>query len=248
MARGIALVAERSDHRPDRHRHAEEARVKIVVTGGAGFIGSALVRHLVLETEHDVCVVDKLTYAGTLASLESVQGHARYHFSRADICDRARIAQIFHDFDPEAVVHLAAESHIDRSIDRPAEFLTTNVVGTYALLEAALAHWSKLSGARARSFRFHHVSTDEVYGSLGEDGYFTEQTRYEPHSPYAATKAASDHLVRAWSHTLWFTGVDHQLLEQLWPVSVSGEADPPDDHPRPRRRADAGLRIRAQHP
>ena len=168
--------------------------MKIVVTGGAGFIGSALVRHLIGHTDHEVLVVDKLTYAGNLASLASVQGHPRYQFSRTDICDRSAIADIFSSFDPDAVMHLAAESHVDRSIDGPAEFINTNVVGTYVLLEAALAHWRKL-GARAQNFRFLHVSTDEVYGALTDEGYFTEETRYDPRSPYSATKAASDHLV-----------------------------------------------------
>jgi dTDP-glucose 4,6-dehydratase len=203
--------------------------VRVLVTGGAGFIGSALVRHLLMETAHDICVVDKLAHGRTLAALDGVRAHARYRFSRTDICYRARISQLFSDFDPDAVVHLASESHVDRSIDQPAEFVTTNVVGTYALLEAALAHWRKLNGARASRFRFHHVSTDEVYGSLGEEGQFTEQTRYEPHSPYAATKAASDHLVRAWAHTYGLPALithssnnygPYQLPEKLIPLMI----------------------------
>src|SRR5262244_503379 len=174
--------------------------MKIIVTGGAGFIGSALVRHLVAHTDHQVLVIDKLTYAGNLASLASVQGHPRYHFSLTDICDHSAIADVFSSFDPDAVMHLAAESHVDRSIDGPADFINTNVVGTYVLLEAALAHWRKL-GWRAGQFRFHHVSTDEVVGALTDEGHFTEETRYDPRSPYSASKAASDHLVRAWGHT-----------------------------------------------
>ncbi len=174
--------------------------MKIVVTGGAGFIGSALVKHLIGHSDHEVLVIDKLTYAGNLASLDSVQHHPRYRFSRTDICDRIAIADLFSSFDPEAVMHLAAESHVDRSIDRPTEFINTNIIGTYVLLEAALAHWQK-RGPRAKEFRFLHVSTDEVYGALTSEGKFTEETRYDPRSPYSATKAASDHLVRAWSHT-----------------------------------------------
>src|SRR5436190_5895290 len=174
--------------------------MRIVVTGGAGFIGSALVRHLIAHTDHELLVIDKLTYAGNLASLASVQNHTRYHFCLTDICDRSAIADIFASFKPDAVMHLAAESHVDRSIDGPAEFINTNVVGTYILLEAALSDWRKI-GRRAQNFRFLHVSTDEVYGALKEDGYFTEDTPYDPRSPYSATKAASDHLVRAWGHT-----------------------------------------------
>ena len=151
-------------------------------------------------TEHEVLVVDKLTYAGNLASLASVQGHPRYRFSHSDICDRAAIADIFASFDPDAVMHLAAESHVDRSIDGPAEFINTNVIGTYVLLEAALSHWRR-RGAQAKEFRFLHVSTDEVYGALTDEGHFTEESRYDPRSPYSATKAASDHLVRSWGHT-----------------------------------------------
>ena len=174
--------------------------MRIIVTGGAGFIGSALVRYLIAQTEHQVLVIDKLTYAGNLASLSAVTDDPRYRFLRADICDQPAIADVFAKFDPDAVMHLAAESHVDRSIDRPAAFIDTNVVGTYVLLEAALAHWRKL-GARAPDFRFHHVSTDEVYGTLSDEGRFTEDSRYDPRSPYSATKAASDHLVRAWGHS-----------------------------------------------
>jgi len=199
-----------------------------VVTGGAGFIGSALVRHLIDHTDHQVLVVDKLTYAGNLASLASVQSHPRYHFSLTDICDRTAVSGIFADFDPDAVMHLAAESHVDRSIDGPAEFINTNVVGTYVLLEGALAHWRKL-GRRAQDFRFLHVSTDEVYGALKDEGFFTEETRYDPRSPYSATKAASDHLVRAWSHTygvpILLTNCSnnygpHQFPEKLIPLTI----------------------------
>ena len=172
--------------------------MKIIVTGGAGFIGSAVVRHLIALTPHEVLVLDKLTYAGNLASLAPVHGHRRYRFSRTDICDRAAVADAFAGFDPDAIMHLAAESHVDRSIDGPAEFINTNVVGTYVLLEAALAHWRKRG---ERRFRFQHISTDEVFGALTDEGHFTEETRYDPRSPYSASKAASDHLVRAWGHT-----------------------------------------------
>jgi dTDP-glucose 4,6-dehydratase len=174
--------------------------MRIAVTGGAGFIGSALVRHLIGQTEHDVLVIDKLTYAGNLSSLDSVQHHRRFRFSRTDICGRDAIADLFVSFDLDAVMHLAAESHVDRSIDGPAEFINTNVVGTYILLEVALAHWRRRA-ASARDFRFLHVSTDEVYGALAETGQFDEVSPYNPRSPYSATKAASDHLVRAWHHT-----------------------------------------------
>jgi len=202
--------------------------MKIIVTGGAGFIGSALVRYLIAHTDHEVLVIDKLTYAGNLASLASVQSHPRYHFSLTDICDHSAVADIFASFKPDAVMHLAAESHVDRSIDGSVEFINTNVVGTYVLLEAALAHLRKL-GRRAQDFRFLHVSTDEVYGALKEEGYFTEETRYDPRSPYSASKAASDHLVRAWSHTyglpILLTNCSnnygpHQFPEKLIPLTI----------------------------
>ncbi|PZO01419.1 MAG: dTDP-glucose 4,6-dehydratase [Hyphomicrobiales bacterium] len=175
--------------------------LKFLVTGGAGFIGSAVVRKLVGETPHSVCVVDKLTYAGNLASLAPVSNSNRYRFEKADIGDAEAMRAIFAEVDPDIVMHLAAESHVDRSIDGPAAFIDTNIVGTFALLQEALRHWRGLDSDRKAAFRFHHISTDEVFGSLGAEGFFREDTAYQPNSPYSASKAASDHLVRAWHHT-----------------------------------------------
>jgi dTDP-glucose 4,6-dehydratase len=173
---------------------------RFLVTGGAGFIGSAVVRKLIGETPHSVCVVDKLTYAGNLASLAPVARDPRFRFEQIDIADAAAVRAVFADVAPDIVMHLAAESHVDRSIDGPGVFIHTNIVGTYTLLEASLAHWRSLKDA-GPAFRFHHISTDEVFGSLGADGYFHEATSYAPTSPYSASKAGSDHLVRAWAHT-----------------------------------------------
>lgn len=173
----------------------------ILVTGGAGFIGSAVVRHLIQHTEHSVVNVDCLTYAGNLDSLQDVSASPRYTFEQVNICDAREIARIFEKHRPLAVLHLAAESHVDRSIDGPADFIRTNIEGTFTLLEAARACWLSLQPEEAARFRFHHVSTDEVYGSLGETDYFTEETAYAPNSPYAASKAASDHLARSWHRT-----------------------------------------------
>ncbi len=175
--------------------------MKILVTGGAGFIGSAVCRLFVGELNTTVLNVDKLTYAANLSSLRAVEASPRYAFRRADICDRLVMDTLLREFDPDAVLHLAAESHVDRSIDGPADFIKTNVEGTCVLLEATLVHWRRLPAERARRFRFHHVSTDEVFGSLGTTGSFTETTRYQPNSPYSASKAAADHLVRAWRET-----------------------------------------------
>ena len=176
--------------------------MKILVTGGAGFIGSAVVRHIINDTQDAVINVDKLTYAGNLESLVSVDKNERYVFEQADICDRAAMDRIFAEHQPDAVMHLAAESHVDRSIDGPAAFIETNIVGTYTLLEAARHYWNTLDEARKSAFRFHHISTDEVYGDLeGTDDFFTETTPYSPSSPYSASKASSDHLVRAWLRT-----------------------------------------------
>lgn len=175
---------------------------KIVVTGGAGFIGSALVRHLILRTNHEVLNIDKLTYAGNLDSLQTVSKHSRYRFEQIDIADQAAIANVLADYRPDAILHLAAESHVDRSIDGPAAFIQTNIVGTFNLLECARHYWQALPEASRQLFRFHHISTDEVYGDLdGTTDLFTESTSYAPSSPYSASKAGSDHLVRAWHRT-----------------------------------------------
>ena len=176
--------------------------MKILITGGAGFIGSAVVRHIIENTQDSVVNIDKLTYAGNLESLESVENHSRYAFEQMDICDAKGLARIFEQHKPNAVMHLAAESHVDRSIDGPAAFIQTNIIGTYTLLEISRIYWNTLSREKKAKFRFHHVSTDEVYGDLeGMDDLFTETTSYAPSSPYSASKASSDHLVRAWLRT-----------------------------------------------
>ncbi len=174
----------------------------ILITGGAGFIGSAVVRHIIENTSESVVNVDKLTYAGNVESVLPFSENGRYHFVQADICDAQLMANIFEKFQPSAVMHLAAESHVDRSIDGPADFMQTNIMGTFTLLEATRSYWSALAECKKLAFRFHHISTDEVYGDLeGTDDLFTEETSYDPSSPYSASKASSDHLVRAWHRT-----------------------------------------------
>ena len=175
---------------------------RIIVTGGAGFIGSAVARHIIKDTPDSLCVVDKLTYAGNLENLAEISADPRFRFEKADICDRAAMDRIFAEFKPTHVMHLAAESHVDRSIDGPGEFIQTNIVGTYTLLESARKYFSALGDEAKRAFRFHHISTDEVYGDLnGPEDFFRETTPYAPSSPYSASKASSDHLVRAWKRT-----------------------------------------------
>ncbi len=174
---------------------------KVLVTGGAGFIGSAVCRYLVKERQLSVLNVDKLTYAGVPESLKEIEDSPLYLFAKADVCDKQAIGGLFSEFQPDAVMHLAAESHVDRSIDGPAAFIETNIFGTYNMLECAREYWNSLDDQRKRDFRFHHISTDEVYGSLGEEGLFEETTPYDPRSPYSASKASSDHLVMAWFHT-----------------------------------------------
>jgi len=174
---------------------------KIMITGGAGFIGSALIRHLIKNTDHQVCNLDKLTYAGCPESLKEIDTNERYSFVQADICDYEAVKSLFESFQPDAIMHLAAESHVDRSIDGPMEFIQTNIVGTANLLNCTMEYWNTLDDERKQNFRFQHISTDEVYGSLGDEGLFEETTPYDPRSPYSASKASSDHLVMAWFHT-----------------------------------------------
>lgn len=179
--------------------------MNILLTGGAGFIGSAVVRHIIANTVDNVLVVDCLTYAGNLESLAEVEGNPRYQFAQVNICDRVALNNVFEQFKPDAIMHLAAESHVDRSIDGPAAFIETNIMGTYVLLEAARQYWAALPEEKKVAFRFHHISTDEVYGDLhGTENLFTETTPYAPSSPYSASKASSDHLVRAWNRTYGF--------------------------------------------
>jgi len=179
--------------------------MNILITGGAGFIGSAVIRFIITQTTDKVVNVDKLTYAGNQDSLSQIESSERYKFERVDICNRSEIDRIFNEFKPDCVMHLAAESHVDRSIESPEAFVTTNVLGTYTLLEVAREYWNKLHPTRREDFRFHHISTDEVYGDLNViDDPFTEQTPYDPSSPYSASKASSDHFVRAWHRTYGF--------------------------------------------
>lgn len=178
-----------------------QQKLRILVTGGAGFIGSALIRHLIANTPHEVLNFDKLTYAGSLSSLGTAADDPRHRFVLGDVCDQAAVSAAISDFQPQVITHLAAESHVDRSIDAPDAFIQTNLVGTYAMLAAARAYWQSLSANDRETFRFHHISTDEVFGSLGPEGLFTEATPYDPRSPYSASKAGSDHLVSAWGHT-----------------------------------------------
>jgi dTDP-glucose 4,6-dehydratase len=201
----------------------------LLITGAAGFIGSCIVRQWMEETDWKIVALDKLTYAGNLASLQFVSAHPRFSFARADICDRTSVQVLLEKMQPDAIVHLAAESHVDRSIQGPGAFVETNVVGTFVLLEAARAYWSELPEARRERFRFHHVSTDEVFGSLGETGAFSEETAYAPNSPYSASKAGSDHLVRAYHHTYGLPVVTtncsnnygpYQFPEKLIPLMI----------------------------
>ncbi|WP_428311570.1 dTDP-glucose 4,6-dehydratase [Hydrocarboniphaga sp.] len=206
----------------------------LLITGGAGFIGSALIRELMATTAHHIVNVDKLTYAASIEALEAAPQDPRYRFEQVDICDGAELKRVFAEHRPTGVIHLAAESHVDRSIDGPGEFVDTNVVGTFKLLQATLAYWETLEPEAKKAFRFHHVSTDEVYGTLGAEGYFTETTPYAPNSPYSASKAGSDHLARAWHHTYGLPVLitncsnnygPYQFLEKLIPLMIVNAID-----------------------
>ena len=213
--------------------------MKIIVTGGAGFIGSAVIRQYINDTENEVINLDALTYAGNLESLADVESNSRYHFEHVDIRNIDEVERVFNKYQPDAIMHLAAESHVDRSIDGPADFIMTNIVGTYNLLDVARQYWDSLEADKKGMFRFHHVSTDEVYGDLEATGYFTEETAYDPSSPYSASKASSDHLVRAWHRTYGFPVVvtncsnnygPYQFPEKLIPLvtlnALEGKALP----------------------
>jgi dTDP-glucose 4,6-dehydratase len=211
------------------HKQARQDGMKVIVTGGAGFIGSAVIRAMLDQPDWQVVNLDKLTYAGNLASLAGVAANPRYKFVQLDIGDKAGVAALLAAEEPDAIMHLAAESHVDRSIDGPAAFVETNVVGTCVLLEEALRYWRALSSDAQQRFRFHHVSTDEVYGSLGAEGLFQETSPYQPNSPYSASKAASDHFVRAWHHTYGFPTLitncsnnygPYQFPEKLIPLNI----------------------------
>ena len=203
---------------------------KILITGGAGFIGSAVIRHIIKNTNHYVVNIDKLTYAGNLESLKSIENDSKYVFEHVDICNANEMNRVFNVHQPDIVMHLAAESHVDRSIDLPSEFIQTNIYGTYVMLEEAKNYWSYLESSKKNNFRFHHVSTDEVYGDLeGTDDLFNEETSYAPSSPYSASKASSDHLVRAWQRTYKFPTLitncsnnygPYQFPEKLIPLTI----------------------------
>ncbi|MBY7667589.1 MULTISPECIES: dTDP-glucose 4,6-dehydratase [Vibrio] len=209
--------------------------MKILVTGGAGFIGSAVIRHIIQNTQDSVINVDKLTYAGNLESLQDIDSSDRYAFEPVDICNRSELDRVFSVHQPDAIMHLAAESHVDRSIDGPTAFIETNIIGTYTLLEAARSYWNALEGNKKSAFRFHHISTDEVYGDLeGTDDLFTEETPYSPSSPYSASKASSDHLVRAWLRTYRFPTIvtncsnnygPYHFPEKLIPLMILNALD-----------------------
>jgi dTDP-glucose 4,6-dehydratase len=221
--------------------------MRILITGGAGFIGSNLVRHIIETTEHSVLNVDALTYAGNLHSLSDIEDNTRYQFSQVDICDAKQVEKAFQAFQPDWVMHLAAESHVDRSIDGPGAFIQTNVIGTFNLLQSARSHYEALEGDAKAKFRFLHVSTDEVYGSLGETGLFKETTPYDPHSPYSASKASSDHLARAWADTYGLPVLITNCSNNYGPLSVPRKTNSRSHPKSAQRRRHTSIRQGHQH-